>query len=392
MTFDPKSWKNKEDPTFDPEVDAKLDADELNRIEQGIVDSHSHIADTNNPHAVDKSDVGLSNVTNDEQLKASQLETTLTNDPTKVAASGAVMAYVTGLGYGDMSKAAYDSDLDGKVDAAEAADSVPWSGVTDKPSTFPPESHTHAGVYEPAFSKNTAFNKNFGTGSGEVCQGNDARLSDARAPTSHNNTAHTETYITASGVTYENLNANSDIGTGAGQVAAGDHLHTAVYQPKVLIATCSTAGATAAKTITISGYTLQAGDIFAITFTNGNSVSTATLNVNGVGAKNIRLGATNVSTTTFTLSSGSVALLYYDGTYFYTTGSYRTADSVEDSNMRLSTLQVGATTYQYKLLMEGTDGKYYPLTLEDSTGNTKTVSTVEFKVGGKVIWLSLIHI
>lgn len=34
---------------------------------------------------------------------------------------------------------------------------------------------------EPAFSKNTAFNKNFGTTEGTVTQGNDSRLSDARA-------------------------------------------------------------------------------------------------------------------------------------------------------------------------------------------------------------------
>lgn len=41
-------------------------------------------------------------------------------------------------------------------------------------------SHTHA--YEPIFSKNTAFNKNFGTTAGTVCQGDDSRLSDARTP------------------------------------------------------------------------------------------------------------------------------------------------------------------------------------------------------------------
>ena len=35
------------------------------------------------------------------------------------------------------------------------------------------------------FSKNTAFNKNFGTTLGTVCQGNDSRLSDARIPTAH---------------------------------------------------------------------------------------------------------------------------------------------------------------------------------------------------------------
>lgn len=38
---------------------------------------------------------------------------------------------------------------------------------------------------EPAFAKNTAFNKNFGSSAGEVCQGNDSRLSDARTPTAH---------------------------------------------------------------------------------------------------------------------------------------------------------------------------------------------------------------
>ena len=38
---------------------------------------------------------------------------------------------------------------------------------------------------EPAFAKNSAFNKNFGATLDTVCQGNDGRLSDARAPTSH---------------------------------------------------------------------------------------------------------------------------------------------------------------------------------------------------------------
>lgn len=38
---------------------------------------------------------------------------------------------------------------------------------------------------ENMFSKNTAFNKNFGTTAGTVCQGNDIRLSNARTPTAH---------------------------------------------------------------------------------------------------------------------------------------------------------------------------------------------------------------
>lgn len=87
---------------------------------------------------------------------------------------------------GDMTKAVYDTDDDGVVDAADEAASVPWTGVTDPPATY--------------------------------------------APTSHDNTAHSETYITASDVTFEALDDNSDVGTGADQVAAGNHTHTGVYQ------------------------------------------------------------------------------------------------------------------------------------------------------------------
>ena len=45
---------------------------------------------------------------------------------------------------------------------------------------------TPAGIgAEPAFSKNGAFNKDFGSGAGTVCEGNDARLSDSRTPLAH---------------------------------------------------------------------------------------------------------------------------------------------------------------------------------------------------------------
>jgi len=41
----------------------------------------------------------------------------------------------------------------------------------------------------------------------------------------HNNAAHSDTYITASGVTYANINANGDVGIGAAQVSQGNHTH-----------------------------------------------------------------------------------------------------------------------------------------------------------------------
>jgi hypothetical protein len=47
-------------------------------------------------------------------------------------------------GYGDMTKSIYDTDGDGMVDAAE---SVPWTGVTGKPSNYPPSTHNHDSLY-----------------------------------------------------------------------------------------------------------------------------------------------------------------------------------------------------------------------------------------------------
>lgn len=44
-------------------------------------------------------------------------------------------------GPGDMEKSVYDTDNDGIVDAAETA---PWTGISGKPATFPPDLHSHA--------------------------------------------------------------------------------------------------------------------------------------------------------------------------------------------------------------------------------------------------------
>ena len=45
---------------------------------------------------------------------------------------------------GDMLATTYDTNADGKVNSADSADAVPWSGVTGKPASFPPDAHTHA--------------------------------------------------------------------------------------------------------------------------------------------------------------------------------------------------------------------------------------------------------
>ena len=72
-----------------------------------------------------------------------------------------------------------------------ASDVPAWAKAVSKPTYTAsevgasPSSHNHAGTYEPAFTKNSAFNKNFGTAKETVCEGNDSRLTDTRTPKAH---------------------------------------------------------------------------------------------------------------------------------------------------------------------------------------------------------------
>ena len=63
------------------------------------------------------------------------------NSSTRLATTAFVQAAVGSAGGGDMLKSVYDTNDDGKVNAAATADSAPWSGITGKPSQFPPENH-----------------------------------------------------------------------------------------------------------------------------------------------------------------------------------------------------------------------------------------------------------
>lgn len=78
--------------------------------------------------------------------------------------------------------------------------------------------HNHNGVYEPAFVKSTAFNKNFaGSGSATTVARSD-----------HNHTGVYEPIIPV-----KKTGFNLDTGTTAGTLATGDHKHDTLYMPKV---------------------------------------------------------------------------------------------------------------------------------------------------------------
>ncbi|QNK57541.1 tail fiber protein [Paenibacillus sp. PAMC21692] len=63
-----------------------------------------------------------------------------------IGSAGGNVLLVAAQTAGDMLKSIYDTNNNGKVDSADAADSVPWAGVSGKPATFAPTAHQHSGA------------------------------------------------------------------------------------------------------------------------------------------------------------------------------------------------------------------------------------------------------
>lgn len=103
-------------------------------------------------------------------------------------------------------------------------------------------------------------------------------------------------------------------------------------------ATSGTSSGTAAKTATCNspGFSLKSGFALAVKFTYGNTASSPTLNVNGTGARSIRVGNSTLSSTV-SWDAGDTILFIYDGSYWQladpslksakTVESYFTADA-----------------------------------------------------------------
>lgn len=99
--------------------------------------------------------------------------------------------------------------------------------------------------------------------------------------------------------------------------------------------TCSTAEATAAKAVTLSGYSLTTGGIVAVKFTYGLCAS-ATMNVNSKGAKSIFIdGAAVTAATAKRVLAGDIGYFIYDGTQYQFLGTDK-AERKFDINYRAS--------------------------------------------------------
>ena len=118
----------------------------------------------------------------------------------------------------------------------------------------------------------------------------------------------------ANNYTHPTTAGNKHIPSGgsAGQVLKyGGSSGAASWGSDSYYGTCSTAAATAAKTVSLSGFSLFTGVTVAVMFSNGNTAANPTLNINSTGAKTIYYrNAALTSSTAGIISKNGVYLCY----------------------------------------------------------------------------------
>ena len=87
---------------------------------------------------------------------------------------------------------------------------------------------------------------------------------------------------------------------------------------------CDTAGATAAKAVSLSGFVLKTGGVVAIRFANTNTAANMTLNINSTGAKQVLYNRKAVPK--YMIEGGEIIFMMFDGTYWNMLGGESNGD------------------------------------------------------------------
>ena len=110
-------------------------------------------------------------------------------------------------------------------------------------------------------------------------------------------------------------------------------------------ALCSTAGATVAKTVTVSNFLLKVGAVVVVKFANTNTAASPTLNVSGTGAKGIFFGGAAIGAGA--VIAGRTYTLVYDGVGWELVGdlyAQQVSDLIAELDF-LRKLKIGAPRY-----------------------------------------------
>lgn len=143
---------------------------------------------------------------------------------------------------------------------------------------------------------------------------------------------------------------------------------------------CSTAAATAAKTVAITGFTLVTGAVAFVRFTVTNTAANPTLNINSTGAKSIYYR--NAAISAGYLAANRVYCFVYDGSQYELVGDINTdSDTTYTAGTGLS-----LSSNKFSLANSGVTAGTYGLTAATSPGygGTFRVPNVKVDATGRV--------
>uniref|UniRef100_A0AAU7VGM1 Tail repeat-like protein n=1 Tax=Dinoroseobacter phage vB_DshS_R26L TaxID=3161158 RepID=A0AAU7VGM1_9CAUD len=147
------------------------------------------------------------------------------NSTTRIATTAFVQAAVAAAGGGDMVKTTYDTNDDGKVDAADTADAVPWSGITSKPTTISGFGITDAGALATRDTVGTAQIDNNAVTLAKMAQVSTSRILGRVTASTGNVEALTATQVKA--MLSIAISDVTGLQTALDNKAASSHTHTA---------------------------------------------------------------------------------------------------------------------------------------------------------------------
>lgn len=147
---------------------------------------------------------------------------------------------------GDMLKSIYDTNNNGKIDAAEIADSVAWSGVSGKPAAFPPSAHTHDVIsvkpdnYKDALALPSTYDRGMMTffSSNPTNKFNNTAYCTVLTVKGYSNTAAVQyiyPYNVDAPISYRYALYNSDTWLAWKALSTTDHNHDSAYMSKGLV-------------------------------------------------------------------------------------------------------------------------------------------------------------
>ena len=128
-----------------------------------------------------------------------------------------------------------------------------------------------------------------------------------------------------------------------------------------LYGTCGTAAGTAAKTVTVDDFVLEAQARVTVKFTYANTVASPTLNVNSKGAKAIRWRGAALPSTQY-WAAGQVIDFVYDGTYWNMIGA------ANDNNTDTNTNYYHTPSYTSTVSATSTGGSSSNIKIATGTG------------------------